>query len=76
MADDCKEWTDALLESFQISGAEAMKKISSESTRYTMQMLKDGASVVNWFTDMVSLATDGGPQVRSESHWQEHITKI
>jgi hypothetical protein len=35
-----------------------MKKISSDSTRYTMYMLKSGVSVVNWFTDMVSLATD------------------
>jgi hypothetical protein len=57
-ADDCKEWTDTLLEGFKISGAEAMKKISSGDTRFTMQMLKAGASVVNWFTDIVSLATD------------------
>jgi hypothetical protein len=41
-----------------------MKRIASESTytRFTMQMLKDGASasLVSWFTDMVSLslATD------------------
>jgi hypothetical protein len=57
-ADDCKQWTDTLLEGFKISGAEAMKKISSDDTRFTMQMLKAGVLVVNWFTDMVSLATD------------------
>jgi hypothetical protein len=57
-ASDCKEWTDTLLDAFPLSGAEAMKKISSDSTRDTMQMLKNGVSLVNWFTDMVSLATD------------------
>jgi predicted nucleic acid-binding Zn ribbon protein len=57
-ADECKEWTDMLLDAFKLSGSEAMKKISSDNTRYTMQMLKSGVSVVNWFTDMVSLAMD------------------
>jgi hypothetical protein len=35
-----------------------MKKISSEKTRYTLHMLKSGVSLVNWFIDMVSVATD------------------
>jgi hypothetical protein len=58
IADDCKTWTDALAEAFRLSGSEAMKKISSNSTQYTMHMLKTGVSLVNWFTDMVSLAND------------------
>jgi hypothetical protein len=49
---------DTLLKGFRLNGAEAMKKISSENTRYTLHMLKSGVSLVNWFTDMVSVATD------------------
>jgi hypothetical protein len=57
-SDDCAYWTQTLLENFRLSGAQAMKRITSESTRFTMQMLKEGASLVSWFTDMISLATD------------------
>jgi hypothetical protein len=55
---DCTHWTDALIENFKQSGAQAMDRIASENTRYTMQMLKSGVSLVSWFTDMISLATD------------------
>jgi hypothetical protein len=55
---ECAFWTDTLVENFKRSGAQAMDRISSEQTRYTMQMLKSGVSLVSWFTDMISLATD------------------
>jgi hypothetical protein len=55
---ECTFWTDTLVENFKRSGAQAMDRISSEQTRYTMQMLKSGVSLVSWFTDMISLATD------------------
>jgi hypothetical protein len=55
---ECTHWTDVLIENFQQSGAQAMDRIASEHTRYTMQMLKSGVSLVSWFTDMISLATD------------------
>jgi hypothetical protein len=57
-SDTCSFWTDTLVENFKRSGAQAMDRIASEQTRYTMQMLKSGASLVSWFTDMISLATD------------------
>jgi hypothetical protein len=56
--DECSYWTKTLLDNFRLSGSQAMKKITSEHTKYTMQMLKDGASLVSWFTDMISLAND------------------
>jgi hypothetical protein len=56
--DECSYWTRTLLDNFRLSGSQAMKRITSEQTRYTMQMLKDGASLISWFTDMISLATD------------------
>jgi hypothetical protein len=55
---ECTHWTDVLIENFKQSGAQAMDRIASEHTRYTMQMLKSGVSLVSWFTDMISLATD------------------
>jgi hypothetical protein len=55
---ECTNWTAALIENFKQSGARAMDQIASEHTRYTMQMLKSGVSLVSWFTDMISLATD------------------
>jgi hypothetical protein len=55
---ECTHWTDVIIENFKQSGAQAMDRIASEHTRYTMQMLKSGVSLVSWFTDMISLATD------------------
>jgi hypothetical protein len=55
---DCSGWRDTLRENFKLNGAQAMDRISSDKTRFTIYMLKQGASLVTWFTDMISLATD------------------
>jgi hypothetical protein len=54
----CKGWCDELLQNFKQSGAHAMKEITSPRTNYTLQMLKRGDSIVEWFSGMVSLAAD------------------
>jgi hypothetical protein len=62
----CGGWCDQLLQNFKQSGAHAMKEITSQRTNYTLQMLKRGDSIVEWFSGMISLAADA--DFRTDQH--------
>jgi hypothetical protein len=62
----CGGWCDQLLQNFKQSGAHAMKEITSQRTNYTLQMLKRGDSIIEWFSGMISLAADA--DFRTDQH--------
>jgi hypothetical protein len=56
----CRMWCESLVDNFKMSGAQAMKKIMSASTCYTVTMINRGDSLTAWFVELVLLARDAG----------------
>lgn len=57
----CAIWIQTLQEKFRLPVGEAMANFSCRDSCFTVEQFMSGASLMYWFTDMLSLVTDAYP---------------